>query len=343
MDKINNSISTMASEDDLKGLSKALSISEEELSNVLLPSNINTRHEEWQDSEGNTLSLLECALWKELWKYVPFVLKHGAEVNIEKENDRAINAPLYLAMGGFDWDTVELLVKHGASLTATSYFYEVPAISYCLIYELPKLEIMKQLMPPKRNDSSEELCRAIVYLLVNTLDGISPYRLDLLKYLLQNLTSVNLESITFYSTGTLWINENMIHITELEKVPRSIPLFVEMLCHFLQETCMSTELFIDDFDENSISLNVDTVEDQLYGLSDNLTRHPPSLFKLSTLAVKQSMAGYEDSDFDSLELPVQVVSRLKWEELAIDLYRMWERFIVVWCGNDLDWTGLNLL
>ena len=184
--------------------------------------------------------------------------------------------------------------------------------------------IVKMLMPPKTAERSLEVCRAVVCVLINSVDD-ERHHLHILRYLLQNFPPLKLESITFTGYGDIIINDKTIDTSELEYSSRQIcSLFIEMVCHFLQETCLCTNLSI-EYDDSE-TFNEDTIGDQLTTLSDNLTRHPPSLFKLSALTVKQNMKSYEDSDFDALEVPVHVVSKLKWQEVATDLYDMWYSF-----------------
>ena len=310
---------------------------EKQLTRILLPPNINTKQKQWTDIAGNVLALLEFVLWKQHWKYVPFVLKHGADPNVES-GDFFIETPLYFAIDSSQWNTVALLVQHGASLTKTNFSADRTPLSSCLESEVP-IEIVKMLMPPKTDDSDTEVCRVIAYLLLNTLEEKYDCQLVIMRYLLQNLRPLKLESIRIPGDQEMLINGRTIDIASIIDIEYSTPqirsLFFEMLCHLLQETYLSMNLAI-EYNDDSESLNNDIIGAQFSTLSHKLTRHPPSLFKLSTLTVKQSMTTYDDRDFYSLELPGRVISRLKWAELAIDLYDMWHPFQMTWDESRSD-------
>ena len=290
---------------------------------MLLPENI--------DANVNVLHedspLLEIVLGQGMWKYAEIVIKHGADTNVPMDSFGQ-ETPIYYAIEHCQWGTVALLVQHGASLTEMSfYFEETPLLFYMTrFYPDIDIEIVKLLMPPRTTGSYIDGYRAIMCLIVNT--SCDEYNCAIVKYLLLNLSTLELESITLdldYGMSCMKVNGKSVALS-FHTFPKAVCMEMDMLCYVLQETCVSKTLTI-NIDDDCPRVDKDAISKQLDTLSDSLTRHPPSLFKLAALTVKQKMTGHDNSDFDALGLPMCVVCKLKWEELATELYSMWRHYL----------------
>ena len=335
----------MESTNEIIDLALALYISKEDLEEIFRPSNINKKVNIWgnhcvQNVPPEGLTVLEVVLGNYLWNYVALVLKHGADVNIQSDNFLH-EAPLHFAMHNYQWDTMLLLVKHGASLTTECRQSQFTAIAcYFKTASNYNTQIVKLLMPPRPAAvaTPTEIYIAILYLLQNTSDNED--RFDILRYLLLYLPPLTLDYICFTSYGAIEINENetIVGLPDLNG-DQPLHLYIEMIFHLFQETCLSVRLSV-EMEEECDLLDDDAVLDMMEILSDRMTNHPPSLYKLAALTVKQNMTRCDPSDFETLGLPVCVVSRLKWEELGTDLHAMWHRYQVasqdIWSNSDSD-------
>ena len=164
----------------------------------------------------------------------------------------------------------------------------------------------------------------------------------MLKSLLENLQPVHLESLA--CSERLGISINGIDIQLCHNYhPKCVGLFMDMVYLLLTQTCLSRNITVPVMPQlHNSDKNVNIVSEKLQTIAEVLNSNPPSLTKVSILAIRENVLKHGNpSNIEKLGLPKRMTSMLRWEALREELCQMWGEFddnkepIYDWLGERL--------